>query len=106
MVGSVYLAKIYFTNGIEYKLRPILIIKKNSFGDYIYIPFTTNAQNENSIKFTTDDLKSGKFNKISYLIIDKTCTIQENLLTKKIATINENKFNKILQNYCNYLKLN
>ena len=104
MVGTIYLAKIYFTNGVEYKLRPILIIKKNSFGDYIYIPFTTNPQNENSIKFTTNDLESGKFNKISYLIIDKTCTIQENLLDRKIATINKTKLNEILQNYCNYLK--
>jgi len=104
MVGTIYLAKIYFTNGMEYKLRPILIIKQNSFGDYIYIPFTTNAQNENSLKFTTSDLKSGKFNKTSYLIIDKTCTIQENLLDRKIATINKTKLDEILQNYCNYLK--
>ena len=104
MVGTIYLAKIYFTNGMEYKLRPVLIIKQNSCGDYIYIPFTTNAQNENSLKFTTNDLKSGKFNKTSYLIIDKTCTIQENLLDRKIATINKTKLDEVLQNYCNYLK--
>ena len=104
MVGSICLAKIYFTDNINYKLRPILIIKKNSFGDYIYIPFTTNPQNQNSIEFTSKDLENGKFNKTSYLIIDKTCTIQESLLDRKIATINKNKLNEILQNYCNYLK--
>jgi len=104
MVGSVYLAKIYFTNGIEYKLRPILVIKQNSFGDYIYIPFTTNKENRYSIKFTNEDLMSGKFNKISYLIIDKTCTIQENLLERKIAKIKDYTLSRVLQAYCNYLK--
>jgi len=105
-IGDIFLAKIYFTDGIHYKLRPILIIKKNSFGDYIYIPFTTNKENKYSIKFTNEDLKNGKFNKISYLIIDKTCTIQEDLLDRKIADIKQTKLEEILYNYCNYLNSN
>jgi len=104
MVGSIYLAKIYFTDGIKFKLRPILIIKKNSFGDYIYIPFTTNAKNINSIKFTNDFLKNGNFNKDSYLIIDKTCTISPNLLDRKIAHIKEDKLFQVYDKYCAFLK--
>ncbi|MFK5977105.1 MAG: type II toxin-antitoxin system PemK/MazF family toxin [Sulfurovum sp.] len=104
MVGSIYLAKIYFTDGIKFKLRPILIIKENSFGDYIYIPFTTNTNNINSIKFTNNFLENGNFNKDSYLIIDKTCTISSNLLDKKIAHIKENILVKVYNEYCSFLR--
>jgi hypothetical protein len=104
MVGSIYLAKIYFTDSIKFKLRPILIIKKNSFGDYIYIPFTTNAKNINSIKFTNDFLENGNFNKDSYLIIDKTCTISPNLLDRKIAQIKEDNLFQVYDKYCAFLK--
>ena len=105
MVGSIYLAKIYFTDGVKFKLRPILLIKENSFGDYIYIPFTTNSKNKNSMKFTNDFLQNGNFNKDSYLIIDKTCTIQKSLLDKKIAHINESSLFDIYDRYCNFLKV-
>lgn len=104
MVAKIYLAKIYFIDGENYKIRPILIIKKNSFGDFIYIPFTTEAYNRYSIKFSNSDLESGTFKKDSYLIIDKTCTIQPSLLTKEIATIKDDKFQEILINYCEFLK--
>lgn len=104
MVGSIYLAKIYFTNGNNYKLRPILIIKKNSFGDYIYIPFTTNSNNINSIKFNNNFLENGEFKKESYLIIDKTCTISLNLLDKKIAQIKKSSLIEVYNKYCNFLK--
>jgi len=104
MVGSIYLAKIHFTDGIKSKLRPILIIRENSFGDYIYIPFTTNSKNTNSIKFTNDFLKNGNFNKESYLIIDKTCTISSSLLDRKIAHISEDSLTKIYDKYCSFLK--
>jgi len=104
MVGSIYLAKIYFTDGNNYKLRPILIIKKNSFGDYIYIPFTTNSNNINSMKFSNDFLENGEFKKESYLIIDKTCTISLHLLDRKIAHIKEDNLFQIYDKYCAFLK--
>jgi hypothetical protein len=104
MVGGIYLAKIYFTDGIKFKLRPILIIKENSFLDYIYIPFTTNSNNKNCIKFTNKFLQNGSFNKESYLIFDKTCTISPSLLDKKIAHIKENSLFEIYDEYCSFLK--
>ena len=104
MVGRVYLAKIYFTDAIKYKLRPILIIKENSFGDLIYIPFTTNSVNKNSIKFIKEDLSSRNFNKVSYLIVDKTCTIQKSLIVKEIAKVKNEKLQSIIFYYCKFLK--
>ncbi len=103
MVGDIYLAKIYFTSGENYKLRPILIIKQNSFGDVIYIPFTTHTQNQNAFTFTNNFLKNGEFKKQSYLIVDKTCTLQKKLLTKKIATIKNEILEDVLNRYCGFL---
>jgi len=104
MVGSIYLAKIYFTNGTEYKLRPILIVQKNSFGDLIYIPFSTNASSPYALEFCDDFLQDGTFRKQSYLILDKTCTITPNLMTKQIATIKVNRLQEIVKHYCEFLK--
>jgi len=104
MVGSIYLAKIYFTDGIKFKLRPILLIKENSFGDYIYIPFSTNSNNINSVKFSNEFLENGEFRKESYLIIDKTCTISPHLLDRKIAHIKESSLFEIYNRYCEFLR--
>ncbi|MEA2048057.1 MAG: hypothetical protein U9O64_06365 [Campylobacterota bacterium] len=104
MVGGVYLAKIFFTDGIKFKLRPILIIKENSFGDYLYIPFTTNSKNRHSIQFSDDFLDNGTFNKQSYLIIDKTCTISPILLDKKIADVKKSALLEIHKAYCHFLQ--
>ncbi len=104
MVGSIYLAKIYFTDGRDYKLRPILIIKQNSFDDYIYIPFTTNTSSQNSIKINNHDLENGNFRKESYLVIDKTCTIQPSLLDKNIGMLKSNILDTVLSRYCYFLK--
>jgi len=106
MVGDIYLSKIYFTNGSDYKLRPILIIQQNSFDDALYIPLTTNPNNQNAFEFDNDFLNEGAFKKRSYLIIDKTCTIQKNLLMKKIATIKKEILQKILHQYCGFLHEN
>ena len=46
MVKSIYLAKIQFSNLSKTKIRPILIIKKNIFGDFIYMPLTSNLNVE------------------------------------------------------------
>ena len=105
MVGDIYLAKIYFTDGSRYKLRPILIIKENSFGDYIYIPFTTNPKNRYSFKFSNSFLDFGEFRKDSYLIIDKTCTIQKNLLDRKIAHIKKSSLIEVYNKYCEFLRV-
>ena len=56
------------------------------------------------MKFDNKFLKSGSFNKVSYLIIDKTCTIQPKLLDKKIAIINDDIMRQVLCEYCLFLK--
>jgi len=40
MVGEIYLAKIYFTDAATAKVRPVLLLKPNSFNDVLYLPLT------------------------------------------------------------------
>ena len=49
MVGSIYLAKIYFTDLSEYKIRPVLVIKE--LGDDCICLQMTSQVNNNSILF-------------------------------------------------------
>jgi len=105
MVGTICFARIYFTDNKNFKLRPILIIKKNSFNDFIYIPFTTNSKNRYSFKFSNSFLEFGEFKRESYLILDKTCTIEEKLLDKKIAKVKNDIFENILDEYCKVLRV-
>jgi len=45
MVGDIYLAKIYFTNLREYKIRPVLVIKQLG-RDYICLQLTSQLKNK------------------------------------------------------------
>lgn len=42
MVKSIYLANIQFSDLSKTKIRPVLIIKKNIFGNFIYMLLTSN----------------------------------------------------------------
>ena len=79
MVGKVYLANIIYTDMSDSKVRPILIIRQNSFGDFIYIPITSQDDNLESIEINNIHFKSGFIKKKSYLILDKLCSISEDL---------------------------
>ena len=44
MVKKLFLAKIFFTDLSNYKLRPILLIKEYKDEDFLYLPLTTNLE--------------------------------------------------------------
>jgi len=48
MVGDIYLAKIYFTNLREYKIRPVLVIKQLGRLYLFAIDFTAKKQKTHS----------------------------------------------------------
>ncbi len=43
MVGEIHLANIYFTDASIAKVRPVLLLKPNSFSDVLYMPLTSNS---------------------------------------------------------------
>jgi len=101
MVGDIYLAKIYFTNLREYKIRPVLVIKQLG-RDYICLQLTSQLKNKKLTLGNTDVIK-GKLNKESLVVVPKNFTLHESILFKYIATINKDKFNEITTEFCKQL---
>jgi len=101
VVGDIYLAKIYFTNLSEYKVRPVLVIKRLG-EDYICLQLTSQLKDRKLI-ISNKDLTKGRINKQSLVVVPKNFTLHESILFKYIATINKNKFNKIVNEFCKQL---
>ena len=101
MVGDIYLAKIYFTNLREYKIRPVLVIKQLG-RDYICLQLTSQLKNK-KLTLSNSDIIKGKLNKESLVVVPKNFTLHESILFKYIATINKDKFNEIKIEFCKQL---
>ena len=98
MVGSIYLAKIYFTDLSEYKIRPILVIKELG-NDCICLQLTS-QHNNHKIIVTNNDLSNGNLKKDSLVVVPKNFTLHNSILFKYIAQIKEEKLKIIFQLFC------
>ena len=98
MVGSVYLAKIYFTDLSEYKIRSVLVIKE--LGDDCICLQLTSQYNNNKIIITNGDLSDGKLKKDSLVVVPKNFTLHNSILFKYIANIKEEKLKIIFRLFC------
>ncbi|MEA2050832.1 MAG: type II toxin-antitoxin system PemK/MazF family toxin [Campylobacterota bacterium] len=98
MVGKIYLAKIYFTDLSEYKIRPILVIKELD-EDCICLQLTSQIKSKDII-LTNNNLVDGKLQKDSLVVIPKNFTLHKSILFKYIATIDDNILLKIFKNFC------
>ena len=61
MVGEIYLAKIYFTDLSDYKIRPVLVIK--TLGDDCMCLQLTSQLHHPGIVISNDDLVDGVLKK-------------------------------------------
>ena len=59
MVGKIFLAKIFYTDISDSKVRPVVIIKENSYKDIIVFPLTTNLL-ATGLLLNNDKLLKGK----------------------------------------------
>lgn len=85
MVGDIYLAKIYFTDLLAYKIRPVVIIKELD-DDCVCLQLTTQAK-ENALIITQQNLLKGSLKKASFVIVQKNFTLHRSILFKYLATI-------------------
>ena len=103
MVAEIHLAKIYFTDASNVKVRPILLLKLNSFNDLLYMPLTSNL-NIKGISISTIDLQEGYLPKTSIVVYEKIGVISTHLLIKKIGTLEINVFKKIVNELVQFLQ--
>lgn len=102
MVGAVYLAHIHFTDGSASKLRPILILKRNSFNDLVYLPLTSNLSIPGII-IKNDSLNKGDLPKDSVIVLEKIGVIAELLLVRKLCEVKESVFKEIKTNLIRFI---
>jgi len=103
MVGEIYLANIFFTNAAASKVRPVLLLKPNSFNDILYLPLTSNTAT-NGINIDNSNLEDGYLPKISVVVYEKISVIAPTLLIKKIATIDQATYTQIISELVQFLQ--
>ena len=103
MVGEIYLANIYFTNASATKVRPVLLLKQNSFNDFLYLPLTSYIAVK-GINIDNSNLQDGYLPKLSIAVYEKISVIAPALLIKKIATLNSNTFEEVIKQLIIFLE--
>ncbi|MEA3554034.1 MAG: type II toxin-antitoxin system PemK/MazF family toxin [Campylobacterota bacterium] len=104
MVGNIYLAKIYFTDLSEYKIRPVLVIKELD-KDCICLQLTSQFH-YSKLKLTNNDLSQGSLKKDSLIVVPKNFTLHKSILFKYIATIKKEKLQNIYKLFCDDIGCN
>ncbi len=98
MVGRIYLAKIYFTDLSEYKIRPVIVLRV--YGeDCVCLPLTSNLKNEGFL-LGSNDLADGFLKKESKVIFPKSFTLHSSILIKHIATVRQDILSTIHVEFC------
>jgi mRNA-degrading endonuclease toxin of MazEF toxin-antitoxin module len=103
MVGEVYLANIYFSDATTAKVRPVLLLKYNSFNDVLYLPLTSNTSTK-GMSIDNSHLQDGYLPKVSIVVYEKIGVIATALLIKKIATLNNNTYRQIINELVKFLQ--
>jgi len=98
--GDIVLVKFPFTNLLDYKKRPVLVIKdENRLNDIICFQITSNPHQTNILKIEEEFLtKSLKL--LSFIKYDKCFTIDSNSIDKKLSSIKPKYLQTIKQHFC------
>jgi len=103
MVAEIHLANIYFTDVSASKIRPILLLKVNSFGDVLYLPLTTNIM-VNGFKIDSSNLREGLLPKTSVVVHEKPGVIAKSLLIKKIGTLHAETHGEVMKALVDFIQ--
>ncbi|MFT4205415.1 MAG: type II toxin-antitoxin system PemK/MazF family toxin [Chitinophagaceae bacterium] len=103
MVGAIYLANIYFTDAAASKVRPILLLRPNSFGDMLYMPLTSNVATK-GISIDNGHLSNGYLPKASVIVYEKIGVISTVLLIKRIGTLHNAIYREVVAELVQFLQ--
>jgi hypothetical protein len=98
MVGEIHLAKIYFTDLSDYKIRPVLVIKE--LGDDCVCLQLTSQEKENTLFISQKDLIKGVLKKDSFIVMPKNFTLHKSIFIKYLATVNSKVMQDIKHHFC------
>jgi mRNA interferase MazF len=95
--GDLVLIRYPFSNQIDYKIRPAIIVSNNSFNkkfDSWACPVS--SKNKNNYFEITNFVENGNLDKKSFVKTDAIASLDSNLVLKKLGKINSEKINLII----------
>jgi mRNA interferase MazF len=103
--GDVVILEFPFSNLIQVKKRPSLVIKIPKGEDIIVCQITGKSYEESvEIPIKKEDFYKGNLKVESYMRLDKIFSIEKSLIKYKIGSLKQEKFNEILDKICSFLK--
>ncbi|MCP4422212.1 MAG: type II toxin-antitoxin system PemK/MazF family toxin [Chloroflexi bacterium] len=79
------------------KLRPALVLAETGHDDWLLCQITSNAYiDPTAVRLTNSELSKGSLNTISFARPMKLFSANINLITKRVAVLNDETFKKIL----------
>jgi mRNA interferase MazF len=105
MKGEVVILEFPFSNLIQAKRRPSLVIKVPK-GDDVIVCQITGMPYENSVEIPIkiEDFHKGCLKVDSYIRMDKIFSIEKSLVKYKAGSLKQDKFNEIVDKICFFLK--
>lgn len=98
MVGDIYLAKIYFTDLSDYKIRPVLVVKR--LGEDCMCLQLTSQLHHDGLLITPQTLISGHLKKESMLLLPKNFTLHPSIFTKYLASVSDVFLQSVMAGLC------
>ena len=103
--GEIVVLEFPFSNMMQVKRRPSLVIKVPK-GDDIIVCQITGKSYEKSVEIPIkkEDFYKGNLKVESYIRLDKIFSIEKSLIKYKIGSLKSEKSNEILERVCSFLR--
>lgn len=103
--GDVVIIEFPFSNLIQSKRRPSLVVKVPK-GDDVIVCQITGMPYEKSVEIPINikDFHKGGLKVDSYIRLDKIFSIEKYLIKYKAGSLKQDKFNEIIDKICFFLK--
>jgi len=103
--GDIVVLEFPFSNLIQAKRRPSLIIKVPKGEDVIVCQITGKSYEKSvEIPIKREDFNKGNLKVDSYMRLDKIFSVEKSLIKYKAGSLKQEKFNEIIDKICSYLK--
>ena len=103
--GDVIVIDFPFSNLVQFKPRPVLVIKIPKGEDVIVNQITgTSYEKSVEVKIENKDFSKGSLKRDSYLRLDKIFSIEKSLIKYKIGSLKPEKFKEIMDKIISFLR--
>ncbi len=95
--GQVVVLPFSFSNLLQNKYRPALLLANVGQGDWLVCQITSKSYDKQAIEIGLSDFKSGSLQRISFARAGKLFTAHESLFSSIAGQLTDEKFNEIKQ---------